>query len=489
MSNSEPEADSEPKFSIRCRGIYSTALTKFLLDNNFKVTQSSDLVRERLSLNVFPEDPDLSIQNTWNRQGILCWGKQEAIDEFINILKENFLDVIIRKSISGKDTILKGKVIGVNKFNQSTMVDFGNFKGIIENKIFPIGKFLMTKVQHPNIGRRKAILSTNITIPGITAILIQNSPNKISKKIFDQNIRHDLMELAYSLKPRYWGILWRTNAADIIQENENILIEEIDRLTETSNLILKKFRELESPGVVYEGTPTFNAEFPSITKSQLDNIRSEIENISTIPYHHYYKIFGENFSFLINFAEELIHKIPQNKDKIIQETQNYFKQFFPNENDLVKIYHVKIDGRIFFLSPGHVISFDKNNGIIKLRRELGGRGKSYYNGIGAIKEAGDYAILDCHFGDWFIKTEYFSKNHQSKGNYWNINTPIELYINPFRLQYVDLEIDLVKRVDGEIQILDEEKLDRVFEENYLSKKLKDIAFEKLYELKKTVENN
>ncbi|MFX0133791.1 MAG: ribonuclease E/G, partial [Candidatus Hodarchaeota archaeon] len=358
------------------------------------MTQSSDLIRKRLSLNVYPEEPDLNIQNTWNKQGILCWGKQEAIDAFIKILRENFLDIVIRKSNSGKDTILKGKVIGINKFNQSSIIDFGNFKGVIENKIFPVGKFLMTKVQHPNIGKRKAILSTNITIPGFNAILIQNSPNKISKKIFDQQIRHDLMKLANSLKPRYWGILWRTNAAETLKEDENILIEEIDRLTETTNQILKKFKELESPGVVYDGIPTFNAEFPSITKSQLDDIRSEIEDISTIPNHHYYKIFGEDFSLVINFAEELIHKIPQNKDIIIQESQNYFKQFFPNENDVIKIYHVKIDGRIFFLSPGNVISFDKNNNIIKLRRELGGKIKSYYNGIGAIKEAGDYAILD-----------------------------------------------------------------------------------------------
>ncbi len=489
MSDSEPETDSEPKFSIRCRGIYSTALTKFLLDKNFKVTQSSDLIRERLSLNIIPEEPDLSIQNTWNRQGILCWGKKEAIDEFIEILQEHFLDVIIRKSISGKDTILKGKVIGINKYNQSSILDFGKFKGIIENKIIPIGKFIMTKVQQPSIGKRKAILTTNITIPGINAILIRNSPNKISKKIYDQEIRQNLMKLAGSLKPRTWGILWRTNAAETIQEDDNILIEEIDRLTDTSNQIIKKFRELEAPGVIYEGIPTFNAEFPSIAKSELDNIRSEIENISTIPNHHYYKIFGENFSFLINFAEELIHKIPQNKNEIIQETQNYFKQFFPNENDIVNIYHVKIDGRIFFLSPGSVISFNKNNGKIKLRRELRGRIRSYYNGIGAIKEEGDYAILDCNFGDWFIRTEYFSKDHKSKGNYWNINTPIELYINPFRIQYVDLEIDLVKRIDGEIQILDEEKLDRVYEEKYISKKLKDLAFEKLFDLKKTIENN
>ena len=481
--------NTEHKFSIRCRGIYSTALTKLLLDNNFKVTQSSKLLRERLSLNLYNKNADLSIQDSWNKQGILCWGIQDAIDALINLLQENFLDVIIRKSISGKDAILKGKVIGINRLNHSSIVDCGSFRGILENKVYPTGKYLLVKVQFADIGKRKAILTSNITIPGIYTVLIQHNINKISKKIIDYNIREKLMNLANSIKPRNWGILWRTSAAEIIQEDENILLEEIDRLIETSNVILKKYEELESSGIVLDGIPTINAEFPSITKSKLDGIRSKIEGISTIPNHHFYKVLGENFSFLINFVEDLIHRIPQSKDKIIQEFQNYFKQFFPNQNDLVKIYHVKVDGRVFFLSPGTVISFDKNNYNLKMRREMVGKIRSYYNGIGAIKEAGDYTILNCRLGDWIIMTEYFSKSNQSKGIYWNINTPIELYLNPFRIQYVDLEIDIVKRENGEIQILDEEKLERVSKENYLSEKLKQCALDKAYNLKKTLENN
>jgi len=479
---------SEPQFSIRCRGIYSTTLTKFLLDNNFKITQSSDLIRERLSLNVYGEEPDLNIQDVWNKQGILCWGKFKAIDSFIKILQENFLDVVIRRSISGKDTILKGRVIAINKYNQSSILDFGNFKGVLENKIYPVGKFLLTKVQYPNLGKRKAILTTNITIPATNSVLIYNNKNKLSKRIEDPQIRKNLINLGNSLKPRNWGILWRTSAADILEEDENILVEEIDRLTNISKQIFKNFNELEGPGIVYEGTPTINVEFPYITKSKLDSIRESIENTSTIPNHHYYKILGENFSFLVDFIEDFIQKLPQNKDSIINEFQSFFTKFYPEVDDFVKIYHVKIDGRTFFLSPGRVLVFDKKNNNLKLIRELGGKSRTYYNGIGALKEEGDYAILECNLGDWFIKTEYFSKNNESKGIYWNINTPIELYIDPFRLHYVDLEIDLVKRKDGEIQILDEEKLDRVLDENYITEKLKNCAYQKMYELKKTIEN-
>lgn len=482
-------SDTEHIFSFRCRGIYSTALTKFLSENNFKVTQSSDLIRERLSLSVFSDNADITIQDMWNKQGILCWGKIEALDAFTQLLKENFLDVIIRKSKSGKDSILKGRVIAINKNNRSTILDFGDFKGILEDRIIPTGKYILTKVQFPNIGKRKAILSTNITIPGINAILIQNSTNKISKKINDPQIRQRLIQLANSIKPKNWGILWRTSAGEIIQEDENILIEEIDSLTEKSNFIFKQFKDLDGPGLILDGIPTVNVEFPFETKTKLDGIRGEIEGISTIPNHHFYKIHGEKFILLVDFVEELIHNIRPNKNQIVEEFQTYFKKFYPQEDDLIRIYHVKIDGRIFFLSPGKIISIDKNMEKITLRRELGGKTRSYYNGIGAIKEFGDYAILTCQIGNWFLKTEYFSKDNTSKGIYWNINTPIELYSNPYRIQYVDLEIDLVKRNDGQIQILDQEKLESVFMENYISDKLKQRALEQLYKLKEMVDNN
>ncbi len=482
-------SESEHEYSIRCRGIYSTTLTKLLLDNNFKITQSSDIIRERLSLNVYFDEPDLSIQDIWNKQGILCWGKEDVIESFVKLLQENLLDVIIRRSFSGKDAILKGKVVSINKYNQSSILDFGDFKGVIENKIYPPGTYLLTKVLYPDLGRRKAILTTNVTIPGINSVLIHNSQNKLSKKISDYEIRKKLASLAISIKPRNWGILWRTSAADAIQEDENILIEEIDRMTELSNQILKNYKQLREVGIVYEGMPTINAEFPSISKNKLDSIRSEIEDVFTIPNHHFYKILGENFSFLVNFVENLIHKIPQNKNQIVHEFQNYNKNFYPNEDDLIRIYHVKIDGRIFFLSPGKILSFDKETNKLRLKRELGGKTRTYYNGIGSLKEEGDYAILDCHLGEWYIKTEYFSKDGESKGIYWNINTPIEFYINPFRIHYVDLEIDLVKRTDGTIKILDEDKLEIIFNEKYISEKLKQCAYDKLYELKNVIEKD
>ena len=133
--------------------------------------------------------------------------------------------------------------------------------------------------------------------------------------------------------------------------------------------------------------------------------------------------------------------------------------------------------------------FDKDNYQLKLRRDLGGKTITSYDGIGVIKEEGDYAIVDCRIGDWFIRTEYFSKDNQTKGVYWNINTPVELYLNPFRIHYVDLEIDLVQRNNGEIQILDEEKLEEALKANYMSEKLKQYTLDKLDELKKNLQSN
>ena len=131
MSENETNSsENGPLYSIRCRGIFSTTLTKFLMDNEFNITQSSEIIRERLNLNQYYGNPDLNIQDFWNKQGILSWGKSEVLERFIKLLQENFLDIIARRSSSGKDAILKGKVIAINKYNQSTIIDFKDFKGI-----------------------------------------------------------------------------------------------------------------------------------------------------------------------------------------------------------------------------------------------------------------------------------------------------------------------------------------------------------------------
>jgi len=81
----------------RVRGIYSTALTKLLLDNDFEIVQPSTKIKRRFNLEENRELPDLVIYDRRNRQGVYARGKAEAKDMFCSILRSHLDDVVIRK--------------------------------------------------------------------------------------------------------------------------------------------------------------------------------------------------------------------------------------------------------------------------------------------------------------------------------------------------------------------------------------------------------
>jgi predicted RNA-binding protein associated with RNAse of E/G family len=55
----------------------------------------------------------------------------------------------------------------------------------------------------------------------------------------------------------------------------------------------------------------------------------------------------------------------------------------------------------------------------------------------------------------------------------NINTPVELY--PWGVRYVDLEVDVVRRGDGDPIVVDREKLRRITLEGFISPALEERA--------------
>ena len=81
----------------KIRGIYSTTLTKLLLDNGFAIVQPSVTVRERFGLTENDDFPDLEIYDRQDRQGVQASGTAEAINAFTSILQSCLDDVITRR--------------------------------------------------------------------------------------------------------------------------------------------------------------------------------------------------------------------------------------------------------------------------------------------------------------------------------------------------------------------------------------------------------
>jgi len=98
-----------------------------------------------------------------------------------------------------------------------------------------------------------------------------------------------------------------------------------------------------------------------------------------------------------------------------------------------------------------------------------------YDGLDLPIEGGDYGLTEAREGSWHVKNAYFSKEGKLKGEYYNVNTPVELY--PFGARYIDLEIDVVRRAGERAFIVDREKVELLEKEGKISQRLEKKAIE------------
>lgn len=93
--------------SSRLRGIYSTALTKLLLDHGFQIVDPSDTIKERFRLRT--EKPksraDLDIYDRPDRQGVHVVGETSPLNSLISIMQDLLDDVIIRRTITSNGMV------------------------------------------------------------------------------------------------------------------------------------------------------------------------------------------------------------------------------------------------------------------------------------------------------------------------------------------------------------------------------------------------
>ena len=100
-----------------------------------------------------------------------------------------------------------------------------------------------------------------------------------------------------------------------------------------------------------------------------------------------------------------------------------------------------------------VLQSVRENRVVFKREFSGGR----YDGLDLPIRKGDYRLTEVREGEWYIRHSYFSREHLSIGEYFNINTPTELY--PYGARYVDLEVDVIQRAGENAFAIDQEKLE------------------------------
>jgi len=90
--------------AARVRGIYTTALTKLLLDHGFEMVQPSVTIKERFRLReTEPKSiPDLDICDSLDKQGICVGGETDSLEVFISVLQSSLDDAIIRRRVTNR---------------------------------------------------------------------------------------------------------------------------------------------------------------------------------------------------------------------------------------------------------------------------------------------------------------------------------------------------------------------------------------------------
>jgi len=465
----------------RVRGIYSTALTKLLIDNGFEIVQPSIRIKERFNLEDNQKTPNLTITDRRNRQGIYLQGKAEPVNTFCSILRSHLDDVIIRRwpfSIGG---IYKGLVEKTDHTSRTVLVNIGPTTGSLkmDEMTNTQSKQIVVQVKK-SLKDRNLLLTTNLTLPGKYVVLTSKPVVKVSKRLLDFEERSRLLQLGEKLTSPNWGILWRRTAAN---QPAEVLEKEVSTLLKEGDALLENARRVEAPALLRDGFHLANIEFPALSKAKLDQIREEV--IPTINGHHFYKACGGKLSASVDMAERLLEKGSAQAD-----VEELFKQVtereYPTIGSLIQIEHVKLDGRVFHLGKALVRSLENDDSGIRLRFHRAFKVRGTYDGLRAPKEPGDYAITEVKIGEWHFETKYFSEDGNLKGIYVNLNTPVELY--PYGIRYVDLEVDVCKWPDGRVEIIDEGKLEKALNEGYIGEKLVKIVRLKLAEAVNKLKN-
>jgi len=297
-----------------------------------------------------------------------------------------------------------------------------------------------------------------IAIPGRYAVLISTGRIAVSKQITDRGERLRLSWLGAELAPEGWGIVWHTAAEG---RARSVLAEEVERLGGRAAELGERAAALEPPALLLEGQPAAQIEFPGGAKRRLDELRGEV--LPTVSGHHKAKASGRQPD--IDALEQMVSKLSRSRRRGLVSAAGLIGS--PKPGELVTIEHVKLDGEVIELGRGRVVRLEREEGLVELEREIKTPGE--YDGLGLPKEPGDRAVTAFAEGQWCYKTGYYSPAGELKGEYYNINTPIEIY--PDRVRYVDLEIDVVRLPGEGPRLINEERLKAAVQRGWITEKL------------------
>ena len=453
----------------RVRGVYTTGITKLLLDAGFSINRPTGAIRERFRIEEVSREEDVSIYDRKDKQGVLVVGKKDAVNSVLKVFRDELKNAIICRFPLDLNSIYKGVVREIKRGR--ALVDLG----VCEREMtsYPdmkVGGEVFVQAFYSDLDGVQ--LSRQIRINGRNASLVLNGDIRVSPRITSLKKRQALFALGKVVKPEGWGIFWKRYAA---RQDPSKLTGEVEELKKTARDFLSRAEEAPLPSLLSSGLNAAEVIFPSLTKERFDDIRGSV--VSTIRKHHLLKSGEDVYAFSVDLAEELLES-GVDEETILDGLRKAMLKHGLSVGVLMRIEHTKLDGRTRLLTPGRITE-TTGDGTVIMRRFF--RGGGVYDGLDVDKEDGDYALTEVREGSWFLKSSYYSKAGSLKGEYYSINTPMEVL--PDLVRYVDLEVDVVRWPDGKVKVVDFEKLEKAYMDDVISRWLFDQATEKAEGLK------
>ena len=191
-------------------------------------------------------------------------------------------------------------------------------------------------------------------------------------------------------------------------------------------------------------------------RKELDRWQSDLRKIAVLAQNTEFVTIIENPRFPFESKAKLLERQLGEHPQFAEELD---RQLFEEEillplskAGVVRLEHVKLSGKP--VRPREGLLLESSGGRILVKRSFSQFGR--YDGLDLPIEPGDYSLVEVREGDWFVKHTYYSKADRLKGEYCNVNSPVELY--PYGARYLDLEVDVIRRAGEAPFIVDREEL-------------------------------
>ena len=460
---------------VHVRGIYTTALTRLLLEAGHEVVDPSPPIQRRFDASFANAAPDVRVSTTADRQGVGASGGPEAVGAVRDLLTGVGVDALAWPDSTPPGAVLDGEVaetlgggavVSLRSGTGDDGADGGGASrtvagylpyGSVDDRI-ETGDAVRVQVREsaaPWVDRRPE-LSGKLRAAGGLVALEPGSGTRVDVR--DDEAGRELAGMVDLLglePPDGWRAVWKPPAVDAgTDELESGLARAVDAAEglDAAADAAGGTGALDGSGSIREeplATPNAGVWvwFGRESRFALDDKRREVT--ATMPGHHRVKAGTADASAGVDLAEALCEPASDAAFPFAVVTD----AFGPAAGDALRLKHGKPDGRLITLGEGTVTAVE-GDGSITVEREMTGGGT--YDGLEVPREAGDVAKTSLKEGRWWYPTTYRGRDGTVRGTYVNVCTPVEIF--PDAARYVDLHVDVMKHADGTVERVDDDVL-------------------------------